>query len=146
MSIVKTETQWSNGRKYNIYQITDYTSPDHRIAMSVAFSIQLEDNQIQFLDERFVMKFITEMMDEICEHEKVMIIVDITNFPFIAVSSCHTHEELINDDSDIGVNMNKYYEEFNWENKMFPVLFVNLHISHTGLCVFDYKNKKFFMP
>jgi len=143
MSSIKIDTQEYAGRIYNIYQIVDYTSPDNRIALCVAYGIPLKDNCLQYLDEKYVKPYVMDMMDAMTKHEKVMVIVDISQFPIIAVSFVNKKDDLINDGADIGVKMNKVYDDFTWENKTFPLLFVNLNISHTGLCIFDYDNCKF---
>jgi len=143
MSVVKVDIQNYNGKKYTIYRIIDYTSPDPRVAMSVAYGIPLKNNNLQFLEPVFVIQFIQDMMDDMKTHEKVMVIIDITNFPIIAVSFGNTRDDLINDGTDIGIQMNKYYDQFTWQNKMFPLVFVNLNTNHTGFCVIDYDNKTF---
>lgn len=143
MSALKIDTQQYGKHNYNIYQITDYTSLNSKVALSVAYGTQLKDNHLQYLEEELIKPFVTDMMDEMKQYEKVMVIVDISQFPIVAVSYVRDKEDLINDGTDIGLKMNLIYNEFTWENKRFPLIFVNMNISHTGLCIFDYENCKY---
>lgn len=146
MSCVKFDTRHWNSKEYNLYQVKDYTSPDHQIDMSVAFGIPFENNYLEYLeylDEKLIKPFVTDLMSKMEKYNKVMVIVDISQFPIIAVSFAHERYDLINDGTDIGVNMNRLYDEFTWKNKRFPLIFINLNITHTGLCLFDYETGKF---
>lgn len=143
MSAIKISNEDSHGRNFDIYQITDMTSPDPKIALSVAYGQPLYNNTVKFLSEIYTHIFITDLIPTIEKYQKLMIIIDVSNFPYIAVSYSYTKDDLINNESDIGIKLNKYYEQFTWENKIFPVLFVNLMASFTGLCIYDYNNKKY---
>lgn len=135
---IKTDKKDDFG-KCDIWQIVDLTSSDIRVSMSVTMACPLNPNKLQFIDAEYVMIFALGMLDDMKKHDKALICVDITHFPWIYVSSSHSKEDLINNDSQISRDMVRVQNNFTWENMIIPIVIVNMHIMSTELLCLDYK-------